>query len=400
MKKTTGLLFALAMVLSLASCGGEASSTDFDASFFYGDSVAGDFCATEDTIYYVPGSPAPGNSNYIYYVDKATGVGGPLCGKAECTHTDSSCNAYVSGSLYGLSVYDGRLYLLSKSGLKVSICSVAMDGTDHRTEREFDEMESQLFPTSWSRRYALFHRGYAYFASVKCETIDGERVAHNYLCAFPLDPDEEAFVILDEYAMDAIYIDSFITVRPYGDSLYILTDRPSDSIEDYAGIDPKNVYDFKIRRWDTQTRELELLYQEDESPLYYTLSMYAADDGLLFCRAPSGTFANMGVYKYSFDGGEPEFLFSMGENVFGNVAVMDGIVAGCHRNDDGNWYVIIKDHEGNTLVEETYELDQYDWFYSHFVGADGTDAYFGWTNGAIVAVSLGDGTARFLRPAE
>lgn len=405
MRRTITLLLTLALLLIIPACGNSAAPTggevqhniEIDRSFVHGDSSVGLFCGTEDTIYF-----APRGLSYIFFADKETGIGGPLCGKPECMHNDAGCNAYVSRDLYALSVYDGRLYWVGRETVGTFIYSAALDGTDRKTVRE---IEKGLLPNSYSNVYMLFHRGYAYLACVKSDVRDGEAVSNHYVCAFPLDPDEEAVVILDEYAMPSGYVDSRVAIQPYGDSLYIVTDRPSDSIEDYTGINPKNVYDFRIMRWNTGSTELEILYQEEESPLYYSTNLYATDDGVLFCRAPSGTFGNMSFYKYSFDGGEPKFIFNMGEGVFGNIAMVDNVAAGSHLNDDGSWYVLIKDHDGNTLVGETYLLDLSDWpddsrTVVSFFGADATCAYFGaWTSNGhygIITVALDGSGARVL----
>lgn len=56
-------------------------------------------------------------SEFYMYWDKQSGVSGKLCGKVECAHEDTSCNAYVRPSDSGLTVYEGYLYWTGQIGI-------------------------------------------------------------------------------------------------------------------------------------------------------------------------------------------------------------------------------------------------------------------------------------------
>lgn len=46
---------------------------------------------------------------FLHYYDKESGISGVLCGKPECNHSDTSCNAYLAGGS-SLMYYDGYIY--------------------------------------------------------------------------------------------------------------------------------------------------------------------------------------------------------------------------------------------------------------------------------------------------
>ena len=73
---------------------------DADPSFIHAFSTIGNhvLCRTESTAFACTGSLSKGT---IKYLDKATGICLPLCGKPECLHDNDTCNAYVPGMIDG-----------------------------------------------------------------------------------------------------------------------------------------------------------------------------------------------------------------------------------------------------------------------------------------------------------
>lgn len=374
MKRLTAIVLVLTLCI-LTGCGnqtvgGEDTSLDFDRNFIRTKNSFSFVCGTSDTLYYVLNG-----MNYIYYIDKATGISGPLCGKPECGHNGSNCNAYISGKAWGLAIYGGRLYWVSGSGDKY-IYSAALDGTDRRKERT---LERDLFPSSVVNPYIIFHRGYAYLSCLKQEIENGAEAGRDYICAFPLDEEEDAFTILDEIALSGEYSNyaaSRISIQPYGDELYILTDRLV--YEDST----KTSYDFEIRQWDIETREMESLYSEKDSPLSSPSAMWVTDDGIVFTRVShelvDGAWVNeTHIYQYDFGAGEIRELSWLGT---GNTGLADNIVVKS-RSSNEQLYINIMDFDGSVLLEDTYPLNEFEEFHYkgahlYYMGIDDRYAYF------------------------
>lgn len=396
MKLRGMIIFTMLLAVLLTACGGKEKGADGDGDGFVHNYMSHDVCGTEDVVYFCSNSKP-----YIFYIDKATGITGPLCGKPECKHNSKDCNAYADPDC-GLSIYNDRIYWVERSGVKNIIFSCGLDGTDHRTEREMIE----VLPKSMTNYYCFAGGGYLFYACVRKDVKDGKDIGNLYLLAIPLDPDGEETVILDEYAMPSKYADGYVTAKVFGDSLYIITDNPVDADSpDYVGNFGK--YDFRIMRWDLKNHELETIYEEPESDYRYHTAIYVDETGIYFNQTLAGRFKDTGIYKYTFGAEEPEFLFSMGSNVFGNIGISGGIAAGSHifsdsEDEKNGFYVIIRDFEGNVLVDEYYPIEGLltngdNLLYSNltFSGADRTNAYFlGDINGNserycnVVAVAL------------
>lgn len=371
MKRIIALLLAIVMSCTLAACGGESdkaidtdieNSTDLDRSFTHAG-MGGYACDTEDTLYFLQ----TGVGNMIHYLDKETGISGPLCGKPDCLHNGTSCNAYFF-SAEMLSLYDGRLYFVERNYSDVTVYSMALDGTDRREMRKVD---AKLYPSTYRVTFVLLHRGYVYAAFIKNEIENGEEVSSSYVCAFSLDPEEEPFVIMDEETD----LESDIVIQPYGDELYILT---CEYVDDNGPEDWPYRYDIKIRRWNAQTREMETLYHDGESSHTIIRELWAMDDGLLIALMDKREAA-ADICMYDFESGELTELFTvapLSTNVRARVGIADNLVSGNYLNDDtGEFYVILKDFEGNVLLEDTYEIE-HPFIEPRLCGADDNNAYF------------------------
>ena len=405
MRKTLIVFFAL--ILFLSSCGStgqgktDVRTIDTNRSYVHYVQI---IMATEtaDTIYFIGRM----NDSFIKYVDKATGITGPLCGRPECGHNDGNCNAYAGtpeGNL-GLFIYNERIYWVSMGNSRTGflIGSVALDGTDRR---EMSGLEGDLYPGSAGNGYAMLHDGYIYFSCIRGDIENGVRVDYNYVCAIPLDSNEEPFVILKEKTDH----NNYLAMQPYGNELYIITDDLCGTLEQ-AQETGRYRYHFRLRRWNMESFEMETLYEENESELAYPKELWAMDDGVLFCGY-SNEREEMGIYKYDFETGECSYLFSTGITGLILSGIADNIVTGYDlKNNDGIYdiRVVIKDFEGNALVDDSYTLDlrdecpHYSRYEMDLLGRDETNVYYSLNgdNGTryvtIVSVALDGSGARAL----
>lgn len=387
MKRTTALLLTSILLLALTGCDKkEEIDTSLDSNrAFIQDGAWEQVCETEDTVYFTGGSVG----NLIHYYEKATGVSGVLCGKAECEHSTapgSKCNAYI-GSSDNLCVYNNRLYWIDGWS---SICSMALDGTDHRTERTKD---GELYSDHTGGSSSIFHRGYAY-TWVKNYTVrDGKEVVRLDFAAVPLDPDEEPHMIFQEELTDiAARYSPFIIMQAYGNDIYILTNGAATGQEDDGTARPE-FHDLQIRRYNAVTEELTTLYHDSQSHVNETRGLWPMDDGLLFFGIweLDGEYSD-DIYKLDFESGELVKLFSF-DYIRG---FADNLIVSSRYNSEKSnptnpwgfafapqdiersveWDVVIRSFDGDIILEDTYRLEGLYDTPLYFKGADDTYAYF------------------------
>ncbi len=370
MKRLLPLFLALALLLALAACGEEAEPPRaVDTARSFAKSSAPLYAAeTPDAIYFIGFF-----DNYIKYVDKATGVSGVLCGKPECRHNDADCSAYTHW-LRTLFVSGGRLWWIADDSPMGSLYlfSAAPDGTDRRTEAR---LSKDAIPSGYGYSCFALQGGWLYWGTVKREIVDGAQLDYNYIAAFPLDDRETPKIILEEEI--PLYGNNYLTIQFYGGSMYILTNSLNE-----AGLE-KKLFDCLLRRWDPDTGELELLYADRRDTLNWSSDLWVTEESIFFLRDTRHTedspLENR-IYRYDFASGACTYLFDNGIYGWTNMGVLaDGIVTGYRKMDGGvgfyQLYVIIKDFDGNILVEDTYSLDLSDVpvELSQFMGFQGRD---------------------------
>lgn len=406
MKRLLSLILALAMLLALTACGEKAEPPrEVDTARSFAKLSAPLRAAeTPDTIYF-----ARYSDNYIKYVDKATGVSGVLCGKPECRHDSDSCNAHVV-SLDALFFDSGRLWWIASSfsesaGSSQCLFSTAPDGTDRRTEAT---LSRDAFPSRFGARCFALHNRWLYMGAVKKEIVDGAQMDYNYIAAFPLDSKETPKIILEEEAPSCG--NNNLALQFYDGDLYILTSS-LNAAEPEAWL-----FDFRLRRWDPETGELELLYEDLTGDFPWSSDLWVTEDSIFFQRNTPNTEAaplENRVYRYDFASGECTYLFDNGVYGWANMGILaDGIVTGYQMTGSSGgvyqFYVIIKDFDGNVQVEDTYSLDLPDVpvEFSRFMGFQGRDedyAYYSFRGSdenteyvSLIAVALDGSGAKVL----
>lgn len=372
MKRTITFLLTLTLLLTLAACGeGKGTGGEVEREIDTVRSFIHRFpevraVETEDTIYF-----KGLHDNYLKYMDKATGIGGPLCGKPECRHNNEDCNAYLNYGAMCILIDGERIYWIN-SGVHEKqhmLNSVALDGTGRREEAAYPR---ELFEDISGYMYGVLHYGWIYFGDIVRTIEDGEEQVYNYVLALPMNDKDEPFEILRERTKNT----NSLILQVYGDYLYIMTNEESDESTDEVWLN-----DFKLRRWSVQTQELELLY-EDAAQLDMPMEIWVTNDYVYFNR---NTLSEGRIYRYEFVSGECEYLFDYGDVRLGNLGIADGIVTGYDMTNNAgiyDFYSIIKDFEGNVLVNETYTFDLQDVcpYYSRYeadlLGRDEELAYY------------------------
>ena len=105
-----------------------------------------------------------GGGTYILYNDDGSDALIKLCGRAECTHDNPDCNAYIGGSNADICYWDGYLYLFTENSADDSTELIRMnpDGSNRA-----DVLDTQAFAEEMGADFAqieLMTEGYLVFA--------------------------------------------------------------------------------------------------------------------------------------------------------------------------------------------------------------------------------------------
>ena len=252
-------------------------------------------CQTGDTVYSCMGSSIGG---LIMYMDKATGISAPLCGKPECLHNSFACNAYIAQWADGLCVYEGKLYWVDS---RATIMRMNLDGTGRET---VDQLRGSSFEHVKQDPTVFFHRGYVYIIGTDHNVVvDGVAKSIASIQAQSLDG-KESFTILDRT------LDSrgpSCMVKAVGNDLYIM-------LYSFEYEDTQNLEGYfhlvELYRWDSRTRQVEFLAGTQTEPNGKTdIERFSFQpipgDGIYmeyyFSDRQGHYSAN--IYKYSFETG-------------------------------------------------------------------------------------------------
>lgn len=158
-----GLLSA-ALLLALAGCGNESAgpgetapaqqtaAAEFQknmrqSQYFY----IQDACETNAGIYL-------NYDGYLYYLDKANQKATILCGKPDCEHKGSQCNAWINSR--GMWFRDSQLYCITFAGEDKLVTAMDQDGTGRRTVQQ---LQYSMNGAQSSGDDAVCYRGTVYY---------------------------------------------------------------------------------------------------------------------------------------------------------------------------------------------------------------------------------------------
>ena len=271
------LLFVAALILSCTSCGRaetespetpitiEAATKAPDSGFDSGfcekaqdeNHFGSVFTTTEDALYFISGMDL-GIPNQLMYVDKKSGVSGPLCGKAECTHSGDDCNATFGsgGRIYALSKYgEEQLILLCEQAEQddpnaLAVILVRQDGTERRQLRTIpDPWEGSARLNTW----AMLHRGYAVIGGVRQTVEDGEMENIAFVKAYPVDGGEAVTVYEGTPNPQP---NGRVALQAVGDEVHFF-DSESASSEETDSDEPQLI----AGKWNLQTKKTQRIYE-------------------------------------------------------------------------------------------------------------------------------------------
>lgn len=354
----------------------ELENYDANLSFIqHGSSGFGGICVTDDAIYSclnASHSRHPNHTGILMYTEKDSCVSMPLCGKPECTHTDTTCNAYLSQQALGLQIYNGKIYWLDSSSMM--LMRMNLDGTNHEVVLDLGSAREIINGIWFNDPPWFIHRGYFYVSRMVDEVVDGSTQSSFMALAFSLDGEDSLEIMRTSQPGHA----SNCSLKPLGNSIYISFGF-SDSSNDY----------FSLFRWDSKTRNAECLYTQgpgdnaaSEIKFYDNgYPMPIRGDGLYFSDYTWGTETTT-IMKISFTTGNLEKVGSF-ETPYQAIRFTKDHIVGF--NED---HLLFYDRSGNCL----FQSDPLDFNPGAMLaGEDDRYAYYFLLDGDIVAIPLHGG---------
>ena len=296
-KKVISILIITLLSGSLSSCGKEtankgilaeeeinqSSDDDLQSSF---NSSAYDNVAKGENGYYFLSS---GSMNIMYF-DKESLTSFPLCGKADCKHTDDTCNSYLGRQTHIPSTiyyYKGYIYIIKINGGDAILERVNADGSARK------EL-GIICPTRAINNIHLVFYSDTIYVFDGGDQIYSDTEQKNVISKFSLDGKSQGNVF--EYTGKNIVI---LSGTSYGNKLYFLMRQITKDVDgkligtnlglfayDYATQETEQVKDSNINDYCVDVKN---------SIIYY----FVVGDGL---------------YKYSITTKENNKIFEAGED--------------------------------------------------------------------------------------
>lgn len=185
-------LIALVLVASLlmAGCqnsGGQAAAVDATKPAAVYDWMAGEspipvrrsgllraglntvpFDVTNEGFYYIANPVGSDTNSYILYGDNNSDTVIKLCGRADCTHDTTDCNAYVGSTCFAISYWNGYLYAVYEEYVEsignhnLILCRMNLDGSNRVVVRDLHQFA--LDNDLEYAHYSLMTDGYLKFS--------------------------------------------------------------------------------------------------------------------------------------------------------------------------------------------------------------------------------------------
>ncbi len=284
------LLLLLLLILLLASCGKEdvklptdqVGSEEFQKNMHQSNSSYLLFaCETEDGYYFTEDA-------YVYFMDRETKRVTVVCGKPECAHRGTTCNAWVNA--HSLWFYDGRLYYANGDAVEENgsfvdygerLYSLAPDGTGRRAVQALERVPGGN--TALKLTSPILHRGVTYFAY--CEALYALPLGGDFKDAKKIWGDERDAHSGDIYLYDPN--ETAFDLWADGELIYFMVNR----------LQPDGAYKDTLFAYDPETGEVSQVWQtpdaDEVGPWETTgvsVSQWYVMDGQIYFYLSGGDF--------------------------------------------------------------------------------------------------------------
>ena len=122
-----------------------------------------------------------GGAYWLLYIEHGSDTVIKLCGRADCTHTDSDCNAYFATGI-NICYYDGYLYTYGGDGSRKGLIRLNLDGTERRMIYTLYDFENEGFMQKHGYTGGSSHKitNGVFVFNLKKLDENGETIIHRY----------------------------------------------------------------------------------------------------------------------------------------------------------------------------------------------------------------------------
>ena len=325
----------------------EAQSTDKDVQNKF-NFLASEMCETSDAVYGLS------EKNFVVFFDKASKTSGILCGRPECMHDDSSCNASVDALAQGLTVYANKLYWIGQEHYqnKVSelyLWCMNLDGTNLQKLKKLDK---ELWSVVKGNTFVEIHRENIYVAGIIGVVNQGQPSETVMVYAESVEDETAEPVIVFEKKFSNEPTPN-VRIMPIGDQVYIMLS--------YSNGD--GTCGLELYVWNSKTSELTTLYEEKRESFYAWEMWVEEGDGIYmssFSIESIGADVPAGAYKYDFAANEISQCFEIrdGEKFYTIANIGDDIVFITGRDEDNNRKLFVMNFDGVIIYNEKLDIPE------------------------------------------
>ena len=234
----------------------QKTAQDVDNTFLVNDNF--ERMAQSDTVIYKLST----DRSAILFYDKASGISGPLCGKPDCSHTGTDCNAYVSN---GHSIqYYGSLYIVAADvntfPVETWLWKCDLSGGNREKIRKLDS-DAILF--TYQPQHYYVHRGTLYLFGNFYTAAGAKASTHASVLSVPLDDSDDFTVLWEQTVENELYTH----FRFFDKYIYLCAEN---------GLGTANIYQIN-----TETNQVNTIFSDESSDFYYE-DIAVSDDGTLY----------------------------------------------------------------------------------------------------------------------
>lgn len=293
-----------------------------------------------ETLYYFLG--AAGKSDRIlYFLDLQTGISMPVCGKPECPHKSSSCNAWTESGR-DVQFYNGQIWF-TDGGWSYHMDP---DGNNREKATEITNGEFLYYGGGYSGN-TFFHRGWAIHGQDLSEIENGITKSGIEVYVQPLDGSgTEPEIVLREWYPGKNLMEDF---QPAGNWFYMILKLYDMDVGAKSWVEYP--FELKILRWSLTDGTLETVCDRTVDGIYLD-EVWVEDESILFTGQTSyGENAAGEVYELDLATGEltkRAALNGTGGKLLGERVVTVGY------DDNGGQIkrpVTVTDLDGNVILE-------------------------------------------------
>lgn len=356
--KIRDILFVMIAVLMLmCSCSGRDSGDsemgDVQKTII-NHHMAAEFCSDGNLIYFLTHYQEDGGRRFMYY-DKDADICGLLCGKPECTHDTSKCNA-IAGlngeSVYGLGLYREKLYWISDSITEKEyrgryLYRMNLDGTGREEVRRIVPPDQRDQRVS-SNMFVDYVDDYLIIGGGRHAVSSGTDETYLTLRAYALSKNADDQILYDEKKIGALYFCSVGTDIYYAVTTQKLLEDGEEWVQKSS---------LQLRKYDLLKKTTKTLFDSEVPfcPWEFTVSK----DQIIFSTISDMESLNE-AYVLDLSTGKFSRSVKMGDE-------FSGIGAGsnvdqekiiCYSFPSGNqsrFRILVKNFKGEVVADHTNE---------------------------------------------